>query len=354
MIINRIAYVFLLAVCIALFLFYHNFFFLYLLIAVGLLPIVSFFVSRGIARKTKAYLSVPFETIGEDNDIPVEFKIENGSFLPMPEVKLEYKAQNGFYPNNEIQELKLPLRSGESKYEWIIKSVYAGRIIIEGRKMIIRDYLGLFVFKKAWNAEASISVIPPQSDIIMNVIGSVMTLGDDAETDSGESIEDVTQVREFREYRPGDRMQRVNWKISAKHDELYVKEFEQVFNQQLSLLIELRRDDEEIGFLDELLTAFWSAATKLIDMDIRFSVRWYDCEQGAFRSENVEEEEGLLDAVNQMYMMKSYEGYPAFEHFKEMADGRDAAVYFTSPSFAGYDEAQKLGTFKERVTIICL
>lgn len=354
MIINRIAYAFLLAVSLALFLFYHNFFFLYLLIAVGLLPIVSFFVSRSILGKVKASVFVPFETIGQDNDIPIEFKIENSSILPLPEVRLEYKAQNGFYPNNEIQELKLPLRSGERKYEWIIKSVYAGRILIEGRKMIIRDYLGLFVFKKNWNAEASISVIPSQSDIIMNVIGSVMTLGDDAETDSGESIEDVTQVREFREYRPGDRMQRVNWKISAKHDELYVKEFEQVFNQQLSLLVELRRDNEEMGFLDELLTAFWSAATKLIDMDIRFSVRWFDCELGIFRSENVEEEDGLIDAVNQMYLMKSYEGYPAFEHFKEMANGKDAAVYFTSPSFSGYDETQKLGTFKERVTIICL
>lgn len=354
MIINRIAYTFMLAVCVTLFLFYHNFFFLYFLVAVALLPIVSFFVSKSISENVRASVSVPFETIGTNNDIPLEFKIENASFLPLPDLKLEYKVQNGFYPNDEIQELKLPLRSGGTKYEWILKSVYAGRISIEGRKMIIRDYLGLFVFKKEWNAEASVSVIPSQSDIIMNVIGSVMTLGDDTETDSGESIEDVTQVREFREYRPGDRMQRVNWKISAKHEELYVKEFEQVFNQQLSLLVELRRDNEQVGFLDELLTAFWSAATKLIEMDIRFSVRWYDCSLGEFRCENVEEEDGLIDAVNQMYLMKSYEGYPAFEHFKGMSDSRDAAVYFTSPSFSGYDETQKLGTFKERVMIICL
>lgn len=354
MVINRIAYALMLAVCTALFLFYHNFFFLYLLIAVGLLPAVSFFASKSVAAKVKASLFVPFETIGPDNDIPVEFRIENGSFLPMPDVRLEYKVQNGFYPNDEIQEIKLPLHRGMKKYEWIIKSVYAGRISIEGRKMLIRDYLGLFTFKKEWQAEASLSVIPNQSDIIMNVIGSVMTLGDDSETDSGESIEDVTQVREFREYRPGDRMQRVNWKISAKHDELYVKEFEQVFNQQLSLLVELRRDSDQVGFLDELLTAFWSAAAKLIDMDIRFSVRWYDCKAGVFRSENVEEESGLIDAVNQMYLMKSYEGYPAYEHFKGIAGNSDAAVYFTSPSFGGYDESKKLGTFKERVTIICL
>ena len=78
--------------------------------------------------------------------------------------------------------------------------------------------------------------------------------------------------RALRLYAPGDRMQRVNWKISAKYDDLYVKEFELMYDRTLTLLIELRRDSDEVGFLDELITAFYSAALRLIELEITFFI----------------------------------------------------------------------------------
>ena len=352
---NRIEYGIAFAASIILFLFYHNFFFFYLLCVVLALPVISYFVSKQVWAKIEVNANIPLITVAADNDIPIDFKVKNQSVLPMPGVRLEYIVDNHFYPNNEIQEMSLPLRKGEHNYKWNIKSIYAGNVRVISKKMRMQDYLGLFVFTRDWQCECSVSVIPIGSDVIMSVIEKTVSEGDEQEKDTLNSTEDVTQIKQFREYIPGDRMQKVNWKISAKQDTLYVKEYEQEFNQTLTLLVELRRDREEIGFLDEIITAFYSAAQKLLEMEIKFRVQWYDCFSNRFMSEFVDEPDGLLDALRQMYMMESYTEYYAFENYKEAPHKEfDMAIYFTSHTFAGADDSQRIGTYKESVALICL
>lgn len=352
---NRDEYFTISVVSIALFIFFHNFFFFYLLLVVLTLPFISFFVSKYIWNRLEVRAEIPLYTIGENNDIPVEFTVNNPTIFPLPGLRLQFTADNRFYPNSEKQEMSLPVRRGVNKYTWNIKSVYSGLVSLHGEKMRAQDFMGLFVFKRDWECSAGVSVMPKQSEVVMNIIETTLTEGDEQQFDSGVSTENVSQVKEFRLYRPGDRMQRVNWKISARHDELYVKEFEQEYNRNLTLLVELRRDSDETGFLNELITAFYSAAAQLLSMEIRFNVSWYNTELGSFQSQAVEEADGLTDVMQQMYMADSYEGYYAFEHYKELPHGKkDMAIYFTSPAFEEYNPDNKLGTFRESVDLICL
>ena len=342
-------------VSIALFIFFHNFFFFYLLLVVAALPFISYFVSRYVWNRLEVTAAIPLYNVGENNDIPIEFTVHNPTFLPLPGVRIQFTADNRFYPNEEKQEMSLPIRKGTNKYTWNIKSVYSGYVGLHGGKMRAQDFMGLFVFKRDWECDAGVSVIPGRSEVIMNIIETTLTEGDEHDYDSGLSTENVSQVKEFRLYRPGDRMQRVNWKISARHDEIYVKEFELEYSRNLTLLVELRKDSDEVGFLNELITAFYSAACQLIDMEIRFSVQWFNSSLGAFQSQNVEESDGLNDVLQQLYMSDSYGGYLAYEHYKELPHGRnDMAIYFTSPSFSDYNPDNKLGTFRESVDLICL
>lgn len=352
---NRIEYAFVFAVVLALFLFYLNFFFFYLLLALLLFPPVSGFLSSYISKKAEISARVMLSAVGTGNPVPVKFTVVNSTPFPLPGLKAEYVIDNGFYPNGEIQEINLPLRRGKHDYDWSVTAVYSGNVRLTGKRITVRDYLGLFRFEKELSDESFCSVFPSRSQVITQVIEGLFTEGEEQTSDTADTVEDVTQIKEFREYRPGDRMQRVNWKLSARHDSLYVKEFEREFNRTLTLLVELRRDSTETGFLDELITAFYSSALQLIEMDMRFCVQWYDDEHGRMMRENVEETDTLNDVLCQMFMMKSYEGYPAFEKYSaaERKNG-DMAVYFTSPEFSdggGYDV---IGTYKERVALICL
>lgn len=352
---NRIRYGIILLISAALFLFYHNFFFFYLMVIVILLPPISFLAARHVWKNLTVTPEIKLFSVGPDNRIPVEFRVDNKSLFPSQGVKAEYIVCNRFYPNEEIQEMTLPVRRHLNSYVWNIESVYAGFLELQGRRLTMHDYLGLFGFEREWNEITGVSVIPKTDEVIMRLLESTLTEGGESESDNADSVEDVTQIKEFREYKPGDRIQRVNWKLSAKYDSLYVKEFEQEYASTLTLLPELRRDTGKVGFLDDVITAFYSTAAQLIEMDIRFSVKWFDSEQGKFRTETVEESDGLLDVLQQIFMMNSYKDFEAYSHYIETkADKNETAIYFTSPSFPGISDRVRIGSYKERVVLICI
>jgi uncharacterized protein (DUF58 family) len=343
-------------VCVlALLLFFHDYFFFVFFLAVLLLPLFSHLVARYVKNRLQVSVHIPVVSIGQENAIPIQFEVNNPTVFPMPGVHLSFYVENQFYPNQEQQDMVLPIRRGKRTYQWEITSIYAGRIRLLGRAFTMQDYLGLWVHRGEWTPESYVSVIPQRSQVVMEVISTALQEGDEQELDTVNSVEDVTQVKELREYRAGDRLQRVHWKLSTKQEELYVKEFEREYNQTLTLLVELRRDSEDVGFLDELITAFYSAACRLLDEDYHFQVQWYDCALGRFQTERVDEEDGLLDVLQQMYMMQSYEDYVAYEQYMSQPHKRqDLAIYFTSPAFSECDLEQRIGTYKERVMMVCL
>ncbi|MBR4451662.1 MAG: DUF58 domain-containing protein [Clostridia bacterium] len=351
---NRIKFGFILLVEAALLIFYHNFFFFYLLLITVMLAAVSIAVSRRVFSSIDVKTDIPLESVGEGNDIPVDFTVENKTPFPVPGIRLGYSVENGFYPNEEKQEMTLPVRRGKRTYRWTVSSVYAGLVTLTGSSMKMQDYLGLFVFEKEWKNVSQIAVFPGSDEIVMNIVENTFSQGEENDNESANASEDVTQIKDFRLYAPGDRMQRVNWKISAKYDDLYVKEFELMYDRTLTLLIELRRDSDEVGFLDELITAFYSAALRLIELEITFFISWFDVDKGVFRQEKVDDEDTLHDDLRQVFMMRSYEGYEAFIRYRESRENKnDTAVYFTTPGF-DMQSGGRIGTYKDKVVLICL
>ena len=140
---NRIRYGLILVFSALLFLFYHNFFFFYLLAVVVLLPAISYFISRNVWNSLSVTPDIKLYSVGTDNRIPVEFTVSNSSMFPVQGVKAEFIVENRFYPNEEVQEITLPVRRNENVYGWNMESVYAGYVGLQGRKLTMQDYLGL-------------------------------------------------------------------------------------------------------------------------------------------------------------------------------------------------------------------
>ena len=352
---NRLEYGYVVIVALALFLFYRNFFFFYLLALIFLLPVISRIVTKQALSKLNFRVSFPAQSVTQGNGVTAVFEIENKSFFPLPGAVLEFKAENGFYPNEEIQQIEFPLRRGKRTYEWHIEPKYAGMISITGSKITVRDYLGIFLFYPECPFEASVCILPKRNEIAADTVEKLFADGEENESDTLDYTEDVTQVKDFRQYIPGDRMQKVNWKISAKHDELYVREYELENTRSVNLVTELRKDSEKPGFLDEIVSAFYSSAVRLIELEIPFYAVWYDSLSDKLVREFIEDAEGLENAAVHMFMTPSYPDYSAYEKYMQAESGSgNTALYFTSPSFERTAEHKIIGMYNESVAIICL
>lgn len=112
-----------------------------------------------------------------------------------------------------------------------------------GLTIWIRDPLGFFERKIRFDYEGEVSVLP----LAEKVRGS-STLKSQRQFSAGSfDIEfkgASTILRGLREYRSGDPLKHIAWKISAKKNELFVKEFEEIQQKRITILFDLVEEDQ--------------------------------------------------------------------------------------------------------------
>lgn len=353
---NWIKYVILVLFNLVLMLFYHTYFFFITFIVSLVLPVLSWLIFRNGFKKVSLAVDTPVKYIEEQEEIPVKFTVTNDSIFPFPGLKIFFHVENHFYPNEEQQEMSLPVRAHRSvTYGWGVKSIYAGRMELHADSLVMRDYLGMFQYSKTLDINQFSDCYPVISRVASEITEPFFTEGNDDDS-STSYTEDVTSIRDIRDYVPGDRLQKVHWKLSTKSDSLLVKEFDPEQERVITLLVELKRDSEKLGFLDDLITAFYSTAKMLIDMDMNFQVMWYDSARGRLDCETIHEDDGLQDVMGQIFIMDSYtDGCRAYEKYAEEREDRKLkTVYFTSPDFAMPEDGTVLGRFQDKVLIVCI
>lgn len=85
------------------------------------------------------------------------------------------------------------------------------------------------------------------------------------------SGDDSAEIYEVREYRAGDRLQKVHWKLSAKEDELYIKEFSYPLGAAVVVLLESgKRAAKENLFAEAVL----SVSMSLLEKECAHYVAW--------------------------------------------------------------------------------
>ncbi|MCR4716501.1 MAG: DUF58 domain-containing protein [Lachnospiraceae bacterium] len=353
---NRIGYAVIIVLATFLMLFYHDYFFFMFFLVVIALPVFSVSVARYVVNNTELDIKLPARFYGENQDIAITITINNKTVFPMPSIVIKYHVDNGFYENEESHEMTLPLRNGEHKFVFNISSIYSGSINVNANEYLITDYLGIYKKKISVDISSNVAIIPERSNVVVNLIDSMFYEGDDEDSDLWNMSEDVTSIRDYREYQPGDRLQRIHWRLSAKQDEWYVKEYERELDRTYTLLLELRRDSIEMGDLNDIITAFYSTASYMLDQDMKFQVQWYDIKLESFMTERVLSEDDLLLSLQEIYKMKSYENeLIAYNEYNKLSHKKhDLTIYFSSVMLPDYDPDTIVGKYKERVNIVCL
>lgn len=172
---------------------------------------------------------------------------------------------------------------------------YPGKLCAEIVSCRVSDVLGIWSFRKRVRRKAEIFILPKSYPVVVEVTAQTRNFPLEGETFSREkSGDDPSEIFALREYRPGDRMERVHWKLSARQDEWYVKEFGSPVGTAVLLLLEPSWKEgngtaEEIGLY--LQTAV-SLARGLLDAECEHVVSWF-AERGSLERMEIHTEEDL-------------------------------------------------------------
>jgi uncharacterized protein (DUF58 family) len=160
--------------------------------------------------------------------LKVTVKIKRQRKFPLFYLLIEDTLDDPLKYASEHQKAKALLLPGlkkEFSYEYIIDELPRGEHFFRSFTLRIGDPLGLFEKERKVPVDDKIIVYPAYSEFIYRPFENQY---DQGLTASRERVQrDTTMVVGVRDYQPGDRFSWINWKATAKRNEIMTKEFEQ-------------------------------------------------------------------------------------------------------------------------------
>ena len=187
------------------------------------LPIVSFFYAL-IGRANVGAFVLSDETTAEKlTPVGYEFRVSNYSILPLPftEAEIFLPTENGVSCESRLIRMSI-LPRGEYYFKSSVVFRYRGSYRVGVGCIYVSDMLRIFRLRRFVNIYSKIYVMPRRILFAREDDQSPSdTPTDSRVTDGNESSE----TNLIREYRGGDPLKHIHWKLSSKMQDLQVNDY---------------------------------------------------------------------------------------------------------------------------------
>lgn len=225
-------------------------------------------------------VTVPVEIAEPEKACLVKLVTKNKGFLPMMRMKVLLVTEDlctGVRKKAWVKLADIP--RGEGSFVRMVSFAGTGTYRLRAKKVRVYDFTGLFSGKKRGKSEARIRVMPRLHDIPVQLSQTVRNFfGESDIYDEHTPGHDNNELFSVREYRKGDRLQNIHWKLTAKQDDLMVKEHSLPKSCPVVFFLEYYRKKK--GRKPERMLAYLEAVASLsfsmMDANCPHYVVWYD------------------------------------------------------------------------------
>nr|MBQ8252051.1 DUF58 domain-containing protein [Lachnospiraceae bacterium] len=286
--------------------FYKQPLFLFLaMLLIALIP-ASYFVCKKTVSSLTPYTDITslFGTSGDTMTLSVG--LHNSSLFPLPDCTLTYEITSSFYPCNEIFQCNIPVYSHRNcSFDIPVTFRRCGCYQVRLSHITTHDYLRFFCFKKDISIQKEIVIHPKQTETVSFDSAAFGEGFDEFEENSAKG-QVSSNVTDIREYIPGDRLQKIHWKLSAKIDKLMVKENEQTSSNQFTILAELYLPEQGSDILERSLTYAYSLALELLKAGEPFFFCYYIAAEEDFARHLIRSKEEFELALSDCFYQTPY------------------------------------------------
>ena len=204
----------------------------YLITALAAAAVISVLLCFYTARRLDAVIEISGDILNRSDNVTVSLVLNNDGFLPTAFITAELFASYHFTTGSPQKMRTAVFGKGSVSFSADYKAVFFGKGRVGVSSISVTDYLGLCSLRI--NLPKAIEEIKVYPDIpeVDSREGLARSLTDAAAFDeSEETTQSLFAVNgtpgyEHRKYEPGDSLKLINWKISAKRGELYVRRLE--------------------------------------------------------------------------------------------------------------------------------
>lgn len=256
-----------------------------LLIAVPLFDIILFLLPVG-SIKAEIKSSKTDYIKGEQAEIFIILK----STKPFPTsgVKTDVVIKNKFYNEEKITfEIPLPVFFAR-KIKIPFKIDKSGIIEISVKNTEYKDMLGFFYKKSDLKTVYTIIAMPLKENISQPAFGSIDS---DEIPAANVYLNSRGDLSGYREYRDGDRKNNISWKLFARTEKLFVREFEKTSADEPVILFDMCIDN-----IDKALDILYN-----IDFSKGYTLLWLPKGREEFETAYISDNETLRNNLYRIF-----------------------------------------------------
>lgn len=263
-------------------------------------------------------IKAPFGIAERKKEIPICITIANKSVLPVGKVQirlLEKYELTGDHRKNKIavsvEGRKPGEKNSKTELHMMWKPKCAGKVTLVIKRGWCYDLLKIFrlpIWGKRWRTEELITILPEHYAVPVEI--EVREKNGEYFGQSLQSNGRYSEEREafqIREYRMGDPMRDIHWKLSAKENTWMVREYEPLLEDSVTFLIDLsdldipqaegknkgRKRKKKVCDQEAVLSIVLSIAESLYHVGCEHFVVWYDNQEKRIKRCHITQEEDV-------------------------------------------------------------
>lgn len=274
------------------------------LFVIGILALVA--VMEIIWRMVtfRCYSQIPIGMAEIGRPLEILIKTRNKGLLPVGKVRVRISITNVLTREKETEWQTIPgIPFGQGQFVVKVTMAAAGAYEVRIERVRIYGLTGFISFTKRSKDLSTFCILPEVHSMGIEVKDSTKNFRGDADVfDDFRSGEDPSETFEIREYREKDKLQNIHWKLSAKMDDLMVKENSLPRPCSIVLMADASSKSKNKDAAEVFLELLASISFRLMDLKTPHFVTWLSRETGDVRRIRVDNEESYYMFLN--YFMK--------------------------------------------------
>lgn len=195
---------------------------------------------------------------------------------------------------------------GEARAEFEISAPHCGFVELRLQRLRVWDPLRLFHIRvrfKGGKPVLRIPVFPPKNVLrVESARGETLQdFGSDQEPAPSVG-NDVWEVQQYREYQAGDSVKNIHWKLSARSEELWVKEYSRGDAHRIGLFLDLaQRKPLDADGKDAFYEIFLALLMGLAEKYDSVYLHWFDWKEKRWEVRRIAEAEQYREILPRLY-----------------------------------------------------
>ncbi len=281
---------------------YNEYFIGIIFLVAAILPLVLLGILIYSSVKIIIKLDTTTLLVGKDEYLNLTIHLKNTSVFPISKMNLLIRYYNEFSGEMKRENIQVTLDQKSSQnVSCQITSKYCGNLLFEVISVKIYDYFLLWRVNKKIRQAVHIAVMPDTYEMSNDIITENPFMIVDSDVFSEHKPgDDPAEIFGIREYREGDKPNRIHWKLSYKQEQLMIKEFSDPVKDAIVVLMNLNcgeKSETRLRIVDGLLDCALSVTYNLLLKEHIHRFAWYDREEGLVSELPVQKYDDSLAAV---------------------------------------------------------